>query len=373
VIARRRPAPIAAALAALAAAACGEPSRLRAPHQLDGPVRMVISERWSHRSRLVVVDETGDRLAPLLEVVAERDEHPRFSPDGGWLVFTSTRDRQQGTSLWAAPARPVAPAVRLTDDAGVDLDPVWDGGRAVVFASTRGGGLDLFRLELIVDGAGPRPAGPPAQLTHEPGRALSPTVAGERLVFQIVDPGGRGSFVAERRAGGEVVALTDGPADGSPALSPDGTRLAYVTARVRAGGGRDLDVVLAGDPDDPRPPPATGLALEGTDEGSPAWSVDGRWLFATSVAYDADEQPEVASVVHADTWERPPRARMLRDSAGAIPRQGPALAPTILDAAALGRNPDYREALAAARRTLEAERRARDQEAGTGAGAGPDL
>ena len=305
----------------------------------------------------MIVDERGDRRAPLL-VEPAADEHPAFSPDGRWLVVASRRDRRdEGTSLWVVPAVAEASPVRLTDGPARDLDPVWTpDGRAIVFASDRGGGgdLDLYRLPIAVDAGGPRAAGPPEPLTDDPGHELAPSLAGDRLVFQLISVDPTRSVIAERLADGRIVALTDGPTDGSPALAPDGRRLAYVTPRVRADGGRDLDVVVL-DPD-ATAGEATGLAVEATDEGAPAWSVDGRWLFATSIVRDTEGAPVLSSVIHVDSRARAPRVRMLRDRVGAIPRLGVALAPTVLDAAALAGNPDYLTALAEEVAALAAER-----------------
>ncbi len=330
------------------------------PHRdLDGPARLVVTERWRGGGRLIIVDETGDRLAPLLRPGSTAsgdhatDEHPGFSPDGRWIVFASTRDRGDGrTSLWLAAARADATPVRLTTGTAADVDPTWaPDGDAIVFASDRAGdgAIDLHRLSLTPGPDQPRAAAPPERVTHGAGHELAPSLAGRRLVLQVVEPDGGRSWIAELQADGELIALTDGPSDGGPALAPDGATLAYSTARLRADGGRDLDVVVI-DGDGRELP---GLALVGSDEGAPAWSADGRWLFATSIVRDADGAPRLPSVVHVDTWARPARIRMLRDVAGAAPRLGPALAPGDLDQTALGRNPDHAIALAQALAELD--------------------
>lgn len=348
-----------AATLGLALAACASPPAL-APRDLDAPARMVLTERWRGGGRLIVVDETGDRLAPLLvpgttatgELAV--DEHPAFSPDGAWIVFASSRDRDDGrTSLWLAPTRPGARPHRLTDGPWADVDPTWSpAGDAIIFASDRGatGTIDLHRLALVRSGPGWRPAGAPTPLTDGPEHELAPSLVADRLVLQVVAADGSRSWIAERQPDGSLVALTAGPADGAPALSPVGGALAYVAATLREGGERDLDVVVLDAMARERP----GLALPGSDEGSPAWSVDGRWLFVTSVVRDDDGAPLLSSVIHVDTWARPGRVRMLRDVAGAAPRLGPALAPVVLDQAELGRNFDHAFALRLALEELAA-------------------
>ena len=81
-------------------------------------------------------------LEPKLKDLARGDLHPRFSPDGKWVVFTSSRGGlnddwhncgfypQPYGDLWAAPADASHPAVRLTDNKWEDGLPCW--GRLVV-------------------------------------------------------------------------------------------------------------------------------------------------------------------------------------------------------------------------------------------------
>jgi hypothetical protein len=321
---------------------------------LDAPARLVLTERWRSGGRLIIVDETGDRLAPLLVPGAAGDgslavdEHPAFSPDGRWVVFASTRDRDDGRrSLWIAEARPDAVPRRLTTGGASDIDPTWaPAGDAVVFASDRAGGsIDLHQLS-IADGA---PAGEPAPLTDAPTHELAPSMVGTRLVMQVAEPTGGGSWIAERTADGALVALTGGPSDGAPALAPDGTTLAYAAARLRPDGELDLDVIVIDAKERERP----GVAIEGSDEGAPAWSADGRWLFVTSIVRDPEGAPILPSIVHLDTWGKPPRLRMLRDVAGAAPRLGIALARGDLDQTSLLRNPDHATALRFALQEIE--------------------
>ncbi len=92
------------------------------------------------------------------------------SSDGRTRVFAALGD------LWLAGTR-AAPR-RLTDDAYVDLDPsVAPDGRFAVFASDRGGAMDLWRIDL--------PSGTPRRLTHGGGKAYRPAVSpdGRRVAF----------------------------------------------------------------------------------------------------------------------------------------------------------------------------------------------
>ncbi len=76
-------------------------------------------------------DRPGEQsrlLEPQMKDVNRADLHPRFSPDGKWVVFTSSRGGfgddwhncgfypQPYGDLWAAPLDGGHPAIRLTDD-----------------------------------------------------------------------------------------------------------------------------------------------------------------------------------------------------------------------------------------------------------------
>src|SRR5882672_3551897 len=90
----------------------------------DDRVAIVASERGPNGVRLVAIDEHGDRrferVQPATPTVTTRDANPAVSPDGAWLVFASTRDRADGTSLWIAPLGVEAVPRRLTEGAAID-------------------------------------------------------------------------------------------------------------------------------------------------------------------------------------------------------------------------------------------------------------
>jgi Tol biopolymer transport system component len=294
--------------------------RARAPS--SDRIAIVASERGPQGARLVSIDEHGDRQFELVEPAAAlaRDTNPAVSPDGAWIVFASSRGRGlDETSLWIAPAGVARAPRRLTDGKGIDSQPVWTpDGRAIVFASTRArGDFDLWRLEI-------RGGEPTAltQLTDAPGHEVTPAVAVHRL--------------------------TSGPADSSPALSPDGARLVFARPQLH-GGKPDSELWLMVRGTD-RAAPLVDLPL--TDESGPVWSRDGRFVFATSVLRGADARVLFSSVIYVDTRESPPIARILEDRVGAIARLTPAVTATPLDAAALHTNPEYLPELAHIMQTL---------------------
>jgi len=311
-------------------------------------IAIVASERGPSGTRLVAIDEHGDRqfvlIAPAVGVV--RDSHPAVSPDRAWIVFASSRGRAlDQTSLWIAPLGVEAVPVALTTGPAIDSHPTWTpDGTAIVFASTRDGGdFDLWRLPLANGTA----AGEPAQLTTGAGHEVTPTAASDgAVIYAAVTPTGERtveSRLEERRVDGTIHALTGGPADASPALSPDGATLAFARPVLHDGVPTSELWRMARGSELATPIFATPLPV--TEESGPVWSRDGRYLFATSVMR-GDAGVVFSSVIHVDLREAVPRARMLRDHAGAIARLTPAIVAPVLDAAALQADPEYLPELA---------------------------
>jgi len=275
-----------------------------------------------------------------------RDSHPAVSPDRAWIVFASSRGRPlDETSLWIAPLGVEATPIALTTGAAIESHPTWTpDGRAIVFASTRDGGdFDLFRLA-ITNG---RAVGDPVQLTFAASHEITPTVAADgTVIYAAVTPTGERtveSRLEERRPDGTIRVLTSGPADTTPALSPDGATIAFARPVLHEGAPTSELWRMPRGSELATPVLATPLPM--TEESGPVWSRDGRYLFATSVMR-GDAGVVFSSVVHVDLQESVLRVRMLRDRAGAIARLTPAIAVSDLDATALDADPEYLPELA---------------------------
>jgi dipeptidyl aminopeptidase/acylaminoacyl peptidase len=146
----------------------------------------------------------------------KRDTKPRWSPDGTQLAFLSERDGYTKAQLYVMPAAGGEPT-RLTNLSNGVMNHVWspDGTR--------------FALVSRVDGW-------QESDTEEDGRKSKPTRVITTLKYKANGEG----FIYDRRPhifvvsadGGEPQQLTDGDfADTDPAWSPDGTLLAFVSAR----------------------------------------------------------------------------------------------------------------------------------------------
>lgn len=328
----------------LATACTGRPAA-KAPATADR-IAIIAAERGPQGARLVALDEAGDRQFELLEPPAEdlaRDSHPVVSPDGRWLVFASSRGRALAeTSLWIAPLQPNAVPARLTDGVGVESHPVWTAdGAAIVFASTRDGGdFDLHQVNV----ANGRAAGAAQPLTSAPGHEVTPAVARDGTVFYAaITPGEVVTSHLEARApDGTIRRVTEGPADASPALSPDERTLAFARPLQHAAG-PDGEIWTM-PRDGTQATPLVELPL--TDESGPVWSPDGRYLLATSVLRGAAGNAVFSSVIVIDTRQHPRVARILDDRVGPIPRLTPAVTKVALDASALASDPEYLPELA---------------------------
>jgi Tol biopolymer transport system component len=325
-------------LIAISLCACSAPP-VAAPRTAD-EIAIVVSETDVQGARLVAIDERGDRRFDLLEPpdAIVRDTHPAVSPDGRWVVFASTRS--QSTHLWIAPMRAGGRPTQLTTGAGEDAHPSWTrDGRAIVFASTREGGtFHLFEIELESRRT--------KQLTDAAGHQVTPSIAASgAIIYTAITPtdgGGVISRIERREPSGEITALTEGPGDSSPSLSPNGRVVAFVRPAVhQAGVDGDLFTMPASGGE---AAPLVDVPL--TDEGGPVWSPDGRYLFATSVLRGALGNAVFSSVIVVDTSVKPRTARMLKDRAGAVARLTPAITRARLDTNALAAVPEYLPELA---------------------------
>ncbi|AHG88327.1 gamma-glutamyltranspeptidase [Gemmatirosa kalamazoonensis] len=271
---------------------------------------------------------------------------PAYAPDGRLAIAVDG-------DLWVS-AAPVTTApnavrwIRVTSGAAWDREPAWTrDGAALVFASDRAGGFDLWRVRVGADGA----AGAPERLTTAPEPEGEPSVAPDgRVAF--VRGQGAAARLWIRLPNGEERRLGRGDApERWPAFSPDGARLVSIApdergARIRvrrlAGGDSVLSdsTVLTGQPAE-RPawaPAGDRLAFAGVSGGTrgvfvtpldgryvnlvsarraaPAWSPDGRTIALAPLGDDApgyNGDPDRLRDPARDVGER---LRDARDTAG---------------------------------------------------------
>jgi len=128
------------------AAPVREAKVLRHPHFHDGRVA------FSYLGDIWTADESGANVRRLTVHVA-RDAYPRFSPDGGWIAFSSARDGN--LDVFVIPAEGGA-AKQLTFHSSDDMVLGWSpDGKSVLFSSNRRDSFTNKLYSVSVDGGMP--------------------------------------------------------------------------------------------------------------------------------------------------------------------------------------------------------------------------
>ena len=225
------------------------------------------------------------------------DYLPQFSPDGKWIGFTRV---VSGTvhEMFVISSDGGAPR-QLTFDREPAAGVTWTAdSREIVFSSTReGAGPGLWRVPI----RGGAPVSvlanlrsvPYATISRQGGRLAFADILLDTNIYLRTGSGFQNAPVpgAFGEPAGVVISSR---ADHSPAISPDGEQIAFVSGRS------GYDEVWTSRRDGAKPVQLT--SLRSANLGTPRWSPDGRWIAFDS---SASGEPEIFVV----------------DSRGGVPRQ----------------------------------------------------
>ncbi|HWN17984.1 MAG TPA: protein kinase [Gemmatimonadales bacterium] len=233
--------------------------------------RLAFDAAWGGARRIWITDSSGRNPRQITSDSSEAVVHagPRWSPDGSRLAFRRVETIKSDIATVELESQKLT---RVTNDNIPDMDPVWaTEGQQLYFASSRGGGMNLWRVTVPV---GEEPAGQPEQLTTGAGDDIEPTVApdGSRLAFAV------------RGITSDLWRLPVSPATGQPtgaaepvvrttrvesrgAWSPDGRTIAFNSDRLG-----EMNIWLRGVADSTE----RQLTQGGGGDYQPSWSPDGK-------------------------------------------------------------------------------------------------
>jgi Tol biopolymer transport system component len=215
--------------------------------------------------------ESGERRESKIEMPGQYVSGLRFAPDGKELAIIAGPGFMSSDVYVASVSGGNARALTSLRSTmwGVDWTP---DGRELVFSSDHQGPSTLWRIS--------RAGGDPQPLSVATDNAVIPRIAphGHRLLFShwVFDTNIWRAPLSptDHGAPGRIIASTR--QDSTPAFSPDGNRLAFVSDR---GGSFEIYISAA---DGSHPVQLTSMKTGAT--GSPAWSADGK-----QIAFDSRE------------------------------------------------------------------------------------
>ena len=226
-------------------------------------------------TEIFAIDTDGSKVRQLTDDEAiDWVSAEGFSPDGSRILFTGNLGGDREIFVMAADGSDVR---RLTRNNSYETEPVWspDGSR-ILFTSDRDGSYGLYTMR--PDGTGVH------QLTESGTDNFSPDWSpdGTRILFTSDRDGDDELFMVGSDGSNERQLTDNDTLDLSPDWSPDGTRAVFWTHQYQDADYQDpalrAMVALIDGTDDPIIEPLTGPE---TDLWDPVWSPDGERILFT--------------------------------------------------------------------------------------------
>lgn len=169
-------------------------------------------------------DMKGENLQPLAVdgKALSHEESPAWSPDGEWIVYSSTRDGNQEIYLSRVGSTETR---RLTSDPALDAHPAFSpDGKRIAFATNRWGDLEIATIETTGEKL--------TRVTHSPGLDDWPawSVDGKRLAITSNRDRNFEIYVLDLATNTATNATRHAGIDNFPTWTPDG-RLTFVSNR----------------------------------------------------------------------------------------------------------------------------------------------
>ena len=143
----------------------------------DGEQILTLLFRKDNISQIALVSARDGSMRVLKSLNWVYPKKMEFSPDGRFIVYDSTVTEESDARDIFLLSADGSSEVKLIEGPANDIFPVWTpDGKAVVFASDRGGTMDAWMIA-VTDG---KPAGPPRLLKKKLGRFLPMGITRQR-------------------------------------------------------------------------------------------------------------------------------------------------------------------------------------------------